>query len=198
MPEYVGVACRFGPPKPKVVGSNPTANISVSQAECLVKHTCPSGWCGQNDERFCVRYTETCFGVRTLGSSNRHSVISSSQAVLPGHRPDRRKVLLSRSVRVFRQPREYDRVIGEWLSTGRDAAAALAAPEAAEQSAGPTVSVIASTFMTYAEIYQSNKDQFQTSEQTCYGYAIGVLRKLSGSTPAAESVRACSKRFKLR
>ncbi|HEV2294221.1 MAG TPA: site-specific integrase [Tepidisphaeraceae bacterium] len=75
---------------------------------------------------------------------------------------------------------EYDRVIGEWIASGRNA---VATPSTAPASV--TVSVVVAAFWQHAQVYYRTADGTPTSEVTNLRYALRPLRTLYGPTPAA-------------
>jgi integrase len=73
---------------------------------------------------------------------------------------------------------EYDRVIGEWIASGRGTAAAPAEPS------GVTVSVVVAAFWAHAQTYYRDAAGQPTSELDNLRQALRPLRKLYGATPA--------------
>jgi hypothetical protein len=74
---------------------------------------------------------------------------------------------------------EYDRVIGEWITTGRSNA-----PAATASSPTVTVSIVALAFWTHAQSYYRKPDGTPTSELDNVRLALKPLRRLYGATPA--------------
>ena len=69
----------------------------------------------------------------------------------------------------------YDRIIGEWLSSGRT----LIDKTSAEAAAGPTVSMIVAAFVRHAESFYVHPDGTQTSEFANIKAALGSLEAVS-------------------
>jgi hypothetical protein len=80
---------------------------------------------------------------------------------------------------------EYDRVVGEWIATGRQGAAGRA-----DQPVGTTVSTVIAAFWTHAQTYYAaciRQDGKVTGELDNYRLALKPLRRLYGATPAEKT-----------
>jgi integrase len=74
----------------------------------------------------------------------------------------------------------YDRIVGTWLANGR------ALPAAPQAASGPTVATIALAFWRHAKAFYVDADGNNTGEVESFRYALRPLRRLYGSTPAAD------------
>ena len=79
----------------------------------------------------------------------------------------------------------YDRLIGEWLSSGRTLANNPSGAGSAG-STGPTISMIVNAFRKHAESFYVHPDGAPTSEGNNINAALRPLRQLYGNTPAVE------------
>ncbi len=71
---------------------------------------------------------------------------------------------------------EYDRLVGEWLASGRRSLAA---------ADDLTVSELVTRFWDHARSYYRHPDGTPTSELSAYKLAVGILVRVYGRTPAA-------------
>ena len=74
---------------------------------------------------------------------------------------------------------EFDRLIAEWLACGRQVTASVNKPDY-------TVTEVIARFWKHAKDYYRKPDGTTTSELGLFKYALGVLKKLYGDTPARE------------
>lgn len=80
----------------------------------------------------------------------------------------------------------YNRLIAQWFASGRSAAAFHARQDTAALPTGPSVAQVIAAFWTHAQTYYRDKDGNPTSEIENLRNELRLLRRLYGSTPAAE------------
>ena len=84
---------------------------------------------------------------------------------------------------------EYDRLIGEWIASGRYLAPNRSAAAAAAQSGAGgslTVNSVLAAYWVHAQAYYVKPDGAQTTEVDNIRQAIRPVRRFYGRTPAAE------------
>jgi integrase len=80
---------------------------------------------------------------------------------------------------------EYDRVIGEWIASGRQRGAG-ASLQSNALSVDPTVAVILAAFLSHAERYYAPPDGTTSYELRNFKQACRPLRRLFGATSAGQ------------